>query len=513
MSFKFIKIPNTNSTIFDNSFLNKPFNLDGYDDIIESLGHSWNYPTQIKGWRDWDFPEQIQNVFRDVMEFSLNTDDRIITIVRNPFEMLFSYFHNDWASCRTHYGFDTQSYTINDFQKFVDIYLDKSIVFHAPAFRNSLFSQLKDINGNWLLNDNSIVLRFEKLDDDIKKLSNIIGIEIIDSSDESEDVESYDWYESYRNDQIQKLTKLWKVDLDYFGYEFSKITDEPKTIEPIKKDNKVMEINNKPKIAICFSGHIRDLERTKEYWNHIIKQNDMDVYASFWDEENYEIGDTLENFHRLYNVKKVEVESFKSFESSTLNLIRDYISPPTDIQEYLRESAKRFDSLPMWYKIWKANMLSKTFDITYDIIVRARTDSHFNGYVDIIDNGCLNIPFGMNKTHQWDNSEGMNDIFAFSNPKIMDYYSMTFLYMMEHLNKGHYMIPAEHFLHTHMNKVSIPIKFIGEYITITRTAKGGNDEIYNQSFLKTDEIIKSDFKELSPNPNVKWTVPIKKLFD
>ena len=514
---KFIKIPKTGSTFFEKNFHSKYANIDGEEYFINSVGHSWLYPTQIKGWRDWDFPEQIPNIFRDVMEFSLNPTDKIVTLIRNPFEILFSYFNYDWGSCRTHYGFDLQSYTIDDFQKFVDIYLDKSIVFHAPSLRNSLFSQLKDINGNWILNDDSIVLRFENLNKDINNFCSISGLDIIDSSDTAQNSAKNSkpckWYEAYRDDQIDKLNQLWKDDLEYFGYSFYKEDEEPIVVEPIFKNKTNMNISKNPKIAICFSGHIRDLERTKEYWSHIIKENDMDVYASFWDEENYEIGDTLENFHRLYNVKKVEIESFKSFESSTLSLVREYISPPTDIQEYLRESAKRFDSLPMWYKIWKANMLSKSFDIDYDIIVRARTDSHFNGYVDIVDNGYLNIPFGMNRTHQWENSEGMNDIFAFGNPKIMDYYSLTFLYMMEHLNKGHYMIPAEHFLHTHMNKVSIPIKFIDEYITITRTAKGGSDEIYNQSFLKTNEIIKSDFMDLNPNPNVNWTIPIKKLFE
>lgn len=515
--FKFIKIPNSDSPIFENSFIDKHCNFNGDEVFIESVGHSWNYPTQIKGWRDWDFPEQIQRIFRDVMEFSISENDTIVTIVKNPFEILFDYFHSDWANCRIHYGFDTQSYTIDDFQKFVDIYLDKSIVFHAPSLRNSLFSQLKDVNGNWLLNDNSIILRYENLESDIKKFSDMTKLSIIDTSDnEIKNKKPCEWYEAYRKDQIKKLNNLWEVDLKYFKYEYAPpmvSTEEPKIIEPIQKDDKNMEITNKPKIAICFSGHIRDLERTKHYWNSIIKEYDMDVYASFWDEENSEIGDTLENFHRLYNVKKVEVESFKSFESSTLSLIREYINPPSDIQEYLRESAKRFDALPMWYKIWKANMLSKSFDIDYDVVVRARTDSHFNGYLDILKNDCLNIPFGMNKTHQWENSEGMNDIFAFGNQRIMDYYSMTFLYMMEHLNKEQYMIPAEHFLHVHMNKVSVPIKFIPEYITITRTAKGGNDEVYNQSFQKSDEIIKSDFMQLSPNPNVKWITPIKNLFN
>ena len=69
----------------------------------------------------------------------------------------------------------------------------------------------------------------------------------------------------------------------------------------------------KPKIALCFSGEIRDLERTKDYWSKLIKEYDMDVYGSFWDTYNYENWDTIENFNKIYNVKNVEVENYNSF--------------------------------------------------------------------------------------------------------------------------------------------------------------------------------------------------------
>jgi len=54
------------------------------------------------------------------------------------------------------------------------------------------------------------------------------------------------------------------------------------------------------KIALCFSGHIRALNETKNFWTELIKKYDIDVYASFWDIENEKLGDTLNNFLKIY---------------------------------------------------------------------------------------------------------------------------------------------------------------------------------------------------------------------
>jgi hypothetical protein len=89
----FIKIPKTGSTFFEKNFDLKETSFDGTHRQISSVGHSWLYPTQIKGWLDWDFPNQPQGVFRDVMTYDIRTSDKIVTVVRNPFALLFSYFN------------------------------------------------------------------------------------------------------------------------------------------------------------------------------------------------------------------------------------------------------------------------------------------------------------------------------------------------------------------------------------------------------------------------------------
>ena len=503
MRLLYIDIPNAGNEIFNKNFVNKVVELDNLFVPIHSTGTSWNYPAQIKGWRDWDFTSQSEGKFRDVDEFGYASVDILATTVRNPFNLLYQYFINDWAWCRKYHNLPTDNHTIADFHKFVDIYLDRSIVFHAPLFRNSLFSQLKDINGNWLLTDTSIILRYESIEADINKFRKHVNLTDINLESLPKQI---DYFNMYTKAQVKLLKVLWKDDLDYLGYEFGK-TIQSKTISnPPPKEPK-----NKKKIAICFSGEIRDLERTKDYWSKLIKEYDMDVYASFWNVENEENGDTFDNFHRLYDVKKTEVESFKSFEQSTLSQLRMGINPPNSLQQHLRESCMNFGTLSMWYKIWRANLLTKELDIDYDIVIRARTDIFFDERLDITENEMFNIPYGRVKTSDWKDSDGICDLFAYGSPKLMDYYSTCLFYMMEHLNKDYYMVPHEFFLHTHINKVSVPIRFLGTNLTITRTSKGSDDELYCKGVDVKEEILQSDFMELTPNSELRWRGDIKNI--
>ena len=36
------------------------------------------------------------------------------------------------------------------------------------------------------------------------------------------------------------------------------------------------------RIALCFSGHVRDLEYTKQFWTSLIEKYNIDVYCHFW---------------------------------------------------------------------------------------------------------------------------------------------------------------------------------------------------------------------------------------
>ena len=189
------------------------------------------------------------------------------------------------------------------------------------------------------------------------------------------------------------------------------------------------------KIALCFSGNIRDLNETKEFWTGLIEKYKMDVYASFWDIENEELGDTLNNFLTIYTPKKYEIENYKIFKETTQDLASLNIQPPTTLIPLLQESSKAFGQLSMYYKVWKCNMLSKQLGIEYDLVIRARLDTIFDDKLDFIKNDMLNVPVGAMMVPTFLNSDGINDCFAYGPPKIMDYYSFIFLQMMEYLKE------------------------------------------------------------------------------
>lgn len=473
----------------------------GLRDLIESQNieidtthvNQWSYPTEIKGWGDWDNPNREHGIFQPMDSFNLTSDDRIITIVKDPFELLYDYWYTNWAWNRIQHN-------TNDFKEFVDLYLNKTKIFHAPAYRDSLFSQLKDVDGNWLLDDSSIILNYNNLLNDVSELAKKFDISITDIEYFTTD-ESFDKDNVYTSEQIDKLNKLWEEDLTYFKDKL-----ESKSIYIHKS-----KITKDSKVALCFSGHIRDLERNKEYWLELINRYNIDVYASFWDVENKETGDTVNNFHKIYNVKKLEIERYDLFDKSTLEPLRYHINPPNVILSNLMDSCNQFGTMAMWYKIWRANLLTKEFGIDYDVVIRARTDTFFNNKLEIDVDNTLSVPNGRIRLNNYHNSDGISDLFAYGSPKMMDYYSTCYFFIMEHLSRGHYMVPHEHFLHTHMNKVSVPIKFMKDGLIITRNWRGTPDETYCDT-IDTNHIISSDFMELVPNADVRWTKDIKKYF-
>ena len=267
------------------------------------------------------------------------------------------------------------------------------------------------------------------------------------------------------------------------------------------------------KVALCFSGNLRDLNETKNFWTELIKKYDIDVYASFWDIENTELGDTIKEFEKVYTPKRLEVESYDIFKKTALDFASMNIEPTNEMPTMFQNTTKAFGQFCMYYKIWKANKLTKELGIEYDIVIRARIDTVLDEKFELEINNYLNVPMGMVERHVWPNAFGINDCFAFGKPKIMDYYSFLFFQMMRYLNEGHYLFPPEHFLSVHFSKVKLQIRFFPNYIIITRVWKGTPHEVYN-NFVQTpiESLIWSDAVNFLPNPNINFKKEIKDDF-
>ena len=254
------------------------------------------------------------------------------------------------------------------------------------------------------------------------------------------------------------------------------------------------------KVALCFSGHMRDLNETKVFWTELINKYNIDVYASFWDLENESLGDTIKEFEKVYTPKRLEVESYSAFKQSVQDISSLHIESPIVINKLFQDTSKAFGQLSMYYKVFKANLLSKQLGIEYDLVIRARIDTLLDEKFELILNKALNVPMGTNNCPAFPNSEGLNDCFAYGIPKVMDYYSFIFLQMMEYLKDGHYVFPPEHFLNVHFTKIGIDIRYFPNYMMITRTSKGTAHEMYNGFMREPQELIrKSDIFNFEPD--------------
>jgi hypothetical protein len=267
------------------------------------------------------------------------------------------------------------------------------------------------------------------------------------------------------------------------------------------------------RVALCFSGIMRDLDETKNFWTDLIKKYNIDVYASFWDIENEELGDTIENFQKVYTVKKLEIENYKIFKQTTQSIASLMITPPNTLSPYMQKNVRDFGQLSMYYKVWKANQLSKILGIEYDIVIRARIDTVLDDQFEIFQNDMLNVPMGVNLLYNWPGSEGINDCFAYANPKIMDYYSFIYLQLLQYHNEGHYIFPPEHLLAVHFSKIKIQIRFFPNYMMISRNSKGLKHEIYNR-FMKEprESVYWSDYIDFKPNLDINFKNNIKDIF-
>jgi len=242
---KFIKIPKTGSSFFELNFCGegytkmfkgvsqnditdyKKIKYQNEDAVITSVTHAWNYPTKIRGYESWiNYRNINSNDWVDVRTFVIEEDDILVSIVRNPFDMLYSMYSFDWAKGKSIHGLgNPYSSTIDKFQEYVDIYL-KDDNYHIPAFKESLFSQLKDVNGNWLIDENSIIFRFENLNEELEQFSKEINVPITNKSktaiNKTNSKPPLPWFQAYRHDQVESLTKLWSEDLKKFNYAFKK---------------------------------------------------------------------------------------------------------------------------------------------------------------------------------------------------------------------------------------------------------------------------------------------------
>lgn len=257
------------------------------------------------------------------------------------------------------------------------------------------------------------------------------------------------------------------------------------------------------KIAICFSGHLRDWEKSSSYWGEIQKKYGADVYCSFWEEltvprtdEKINL-DGVDEFISFYQPVEIEWENNNLFSNSTLQQFREQIISPRAIYQeggLPQEDADYTESgmiLSMWWKIWRANLLAQKHG-KYDVIIRARTDVYLDKILQIECNQHLNLPVGVVFNRSWENCFGFIDLVFWGNEKVMNRTTDLFLYLSRYLKDGHYFNPTENIFRTHLAHQNFSI-FHHKYALFLTRKNFTNRSSLNGGLLENHEVVEFGF--------------------
>jgi hypothetical protein len=268
------------------------------------------------------------------------------------------------------------------------------------------------------------------------------------------------------------------------------------------------------KVAFCFSGQIRNIDECINYWKPIIDSYDGDVFASFWDTDE----ETKNKFISSFNPKKIEFEDYNIFEKTTVNIFAEEINPPVWVGSIgltveTGDYVKKGTLISMFYKIWKCNLLSNAEE--YDVIVRLRTDIFLSDF-KIELNNYLNIPHGRIGVWSWDNCFGPVDMIAYGNQELMNYYSITYLYLTRFLKEGEYFFPPENLLRVHLSQKDITIRNFISYVYFFRSKhllKEGEPHQGSHNVTYVEEKVFSSKEWLSDPKNINPLLNFYKNFD
>ena len=254
------------------------------------------------------------------------------------------------------------------------------------------------------------------------------------------------------------------------------------------------------KIAFTFSGLIKDIEKTYPIFKHIIEKYDVDVFLSTWDIEDVENGDTIQNFKDKYNPLICEIENFKAWEDSFWPTISSNYTTPKYLSPKEYNKASRSIMFGLWYKIQKANYLTKLVEKDYDIVVKLRTDIELSDNFELKLNNYINFPHGIMNIPDWDNCYGPHDFIFYGPPKLMDYTTNLFYFISKYHSEGNYIYPPESLLRHHISQRDLEIRF---YSDVVKLRTGGNKGRFDLS--QPEKIISSkDWKHTETHPNVKF---------
>lgn len=180
------------------------------------------------------------------------------------------------------------------------------------------------------------------------------------------------------------------------------------------------------KVAFCYSGMFRDfVDNIDNHIENLISGYDSDVYLSFWDIKgngNFRNPVNVNDSKTIYeeeqkqvleklNPKFVEYEHFLPMERlfKNIELERDNVR---DAPPFMR------NILSMYYKIKRCGDVVESSGIDYDLVVRLRSDLHFNEKIQLEPMKPNTVAY--NNFGEWNWSNSFDDKFFYGDLQTMN---------------------------------------------------------------------------------------------
>lgn len=228
----YLHIPKTGGTYVIRKGINYKQDQIEFINLAHSFGISHQIPVPFKN----RYIQSYLPIPRVIHQYSLKklkSPRLIISVVRNPFDLLLSYYCHHGSNKG---GWDdvNKFHSFKKFDDFVRGFCDNNFEWHHPALNNFLFSQMFDSNG-YCAPD--LIIRYEYLNEALDKLNKHLGVKlflIYDQKFNASVGKPKDYKKCYNKELRYLVEQKCRRELEIFGYDFNGPIDKHCFIYPKK---------------------------------------------------------------------------------------------------------------------------------------------------------------------------------------------------------------------------------------------------------------------------------------
>jgi len=179
------------------------------------VNNSYNLPNNKGGHKDWNFEyfENAEDCYTVFPNFKFS-------IVRNPFDLLCSYYHHrpcsGWASVN-------RILNIRTFEHFINRYCDDDTIWPQPLLKENLFSQLYNEQEKCMVD---LIIKYEYRNEALNILMDKFNLDFLSLKNHERNRNKGDYKKYYNPELIKLVEKKCKFELDTFRYNFKGSTDD-----------------------------------------------------------------------------------------------------------------------------------------------------------------------------------------------------------------------------------------------------------------------------------------------